>query len=315
MGVRRYIFLFRIKFDTFLCHVLVHTAGSRAVLMPYPDPEPNDRRADKYPPYASSYQPPAAEMEVDAGDSHEPWPPHHSLIQQIAEMSVVSDPEEEQLGEAPSHEQQPSTSVSSGCSSRMENGVSAVPAPEEMTGADRDAVRYWCGGRGRDDRCECEYHLKQPPPVYTDANYIYRHRRRDAPPFKAPPPTMPTEDKAPFKAPPPPPPLKAPPCKALPLPPPDPKRQRITVVESGDPLCSRCGVFRPVCPWPVCSRCGVFRPFGNATGEADGEAQQQEPCVPETVQVQLCNSVGCTSPSGHPGFCTSSTGEFWYYPR
>ena len=275
--------------------------------MPYPDPEPNDRRADKYPPYASSYQPPAAEMEVDAGDSHEPWPPHHSLIQQIVEMSVVSDPEEEQLGDAPSHEQQPPASVSSGCSSRMENGVSVVPAPEEMTGAERDAVRYWCGGRGRDDRCGCEYHLKQPPPVYTDANYIYRHRRRDAPPFKAPPPTMPTPQRWPQT-----------------IPTPDPKRQRIPVVESGDQLYATDGV-----PWPICSRCGVFRPFENATGEsclnvigiecthgeADGEAQQQEPCGPETVQVQLCNSVGCTSPSGHPGFCTSSTGEFWYYPR
>ena len=262
--------------------------------MPYPDPEPNDRRADKYPPYASSYQPPAAEMEVDAGDSHEPWPPHHSLIQQIAEMSVVSDPEEEQLGEAPSHEQQPSTSVSSGCSSRMENGVSAVPTPEEMTGAERDAVRDWCEGCGRYDRCGCPMFeavmFKEPPPVCP----VMR-----APPKKAPPPSKelsPRTRSVPVlpETPPPPPPkwMATGACqcymckKPIAVVEPAVKNRRITVVEPGDLNYATDGV-----PWSVCSRCGVFRPFANATeesclnvigiectyGESEWEAQQQEP--------------------------------------
>ena len=161
-------------------------------------------------------------------------------------------------------------------------------------GGPEDEEREWCEVCGRLDRCRCEATvtppIKEPPPpppkwMATGACQCYLCKK----PITVVEPAV--------------------------------KNRRIMVVEPGDLNYATDGV-----PWSVCSRCGVFRPFANVTeesclnvigiqcsyGESEWEAQHQEPARGSTEEpAHLCSSVGCISPSGHVGYCTTSTGEFF----
>ena len=205
-----------------------------------------------------------------------------------------------------------SSSVSSGCSSRVESSVDissmwapaipAVTAPVDLLSHDINSAEYeyydgggevqdWCGICGRYEICACpmpqQPPIREPPPVCPGI-----------PPKKAPPPSKELSPRTRSvlvlpKTPPPPPKWMATGAcqcylckKPITVVEPAVKNRRIMVVEPGDLNYATDGV-----PWSVCSRCGVFRPFANATeecclnvigiectyGESDGEAQQQEP--------------------------------------